>query len=313
MTTALVTGASGFAGRHLVDELERATDWQIIGLGRSRASLGSRTQVLACDLRDEALVRRNVEHYRPAVIFHLAAQSYVPKALAAPAETLTNYTIAQINILEACRHLVPEATVVIICSAEEYGYVDPDEVPVTEDQPFRPGNPYAVSKITQDMLAYQYARAWDMRIVRLRPFNHFGPGQSDRFVLSSFARQIAEAEAGRIEPVVLTGNLEARRDFLDVRDVVRAYRLAAQHGDTGGVYNIATGTAWQIGALLRQLLDMSRIPLDVRQDRARMRPSDVPILSGDASRFSRLTGWRPEISIVQSLEDTLEDWRHRVG
>jgi GDP-4-dehydro-6-deoxy-D-mannose reductase len=208
---------------------------------------------------------------------------------------------------------VPEATVIVVCSAEEYGYVDPDDVPVNEKQPFRPGNPYAVSKIAQDMLAYQYALAWDMRIVRLRPFNHFGPGQSDRFVLSSFARQIAEAEAGRIEPVVLTGNLDARRDFLDVRDVARAYRLAADHGESGGVYNIATGRAWQIGALLRQLLDMARVRLDVRHDPARMRPSDVPILSGDATRFSQLTGWRPEIPISQSLADMLDDWRRRIA
>jgi GDP-4-dehydro-6-deoxy-D-mannose reductase len=313
VTTALITGASGFAGRHLVAELERATNWEIVGVGRSRASIGSRTQVLACDLRDANLIRRNVERFRPSVVFHLAAQSYVPKAIAAPAETLTNNLVAQVNLLEACRDVVPDATIVVVCSAEEYGFVEPDEVPVTEDQPFRPGNPYAVSKIAQDMLAYQYARSSAMRIIRLRPFNHFGPGQSDRFVLSSFARQIADAEAGRIEPCILAGNLGARRDFLDVRDVVRAYRLAAEHSETRDVYNLATGQAWMIGDLLDQLRAMARIRLSVRQDPARMRPSDVPILSGDASKFRRLTGWEPEISITQSLQDLLDDWRRRLG
>jgi GDP-4-dehydro-6-deoxy-D-mannose reductase len=313
VATAIITGATGFAGRHLVAELERETTFEIVGLGRRSTSLGQRTRVLACDVRDADLVARTIERHQPAVIFHLAAQSYVPKALAAPADTLMNNIVGQLNLLEACRTAGLDTTMVSIGSAEEYGFVRPDEIPIDEDQPFRPGNPYAVSKIAQDMLAYQYALSYGMRVVRLRPFSHVGPGQSDRFVLSSFARQIAEAELGRIEPVILTGNLDARRDFLDVRDVVRAYQLAAEHGEAGAVYNLASGEAHRIGDLLDRLIALARVPLTVEQDPARLRPSDIPILVGDSSRFRDLTGWQPAIPIETSLADILDDWRGRLS
>ncbi|MDQ3548475.1 MAG: GDP-mannose 4,6-dehydratase, partial [Chloroflexota bacterium] len=206
---ALITGALGFAGRHLLAELERGTDWELIGLARGHVSSVGRARMLACDLRDADLVSRVVQHHRPDVVFHLAAQSYVPKSIAAPAETIVNNVSAQVNLLEACRQAGLDPTILIVGSSEAYGQISPDDVPLREDQPFRPVNPYAVSKIAQEMLGLQYALSYGMRIIRARPFNHFGPGQSDRFVLSTFARQVAEAEFGRIEPVVLTGNLDA--------------------------------------------------------------------------------------------------------
>lgn len=313
MTTALITGATGFVGRHLIDELERETDWQLVGLSRRASTLGARTRVLACDLRDDALVRRTVEHVAPDIVFHLASQSYVPKAIAAPADTLVNNLVGQLNVLEAVRVAGIDAGIVSICSAEEYGFVEAHEVPIGEDQPFRPGNPYAVSKIAQDMLAYQYALSYRMPVVRLRPFSHVGPGQSDRFVLSSFARQIAEAEAGRVEPVILTGNLDAVRDFLDVRDVVRAYRLVASEIVPGEVYNLASGVGHRIGDLLDRLIALSRVPLEVRQDPTRLRPSDVPVLVGDASRFRSRIGWEPSVPIETTLADILDDWRERLA
>jgi GDP-4-dehydro-6-deoxy-D-mannose reductase len=310
---ALVTGAAGFAAGHLITELEAATNWSIVGLARQPASDPSaRVRLLVADLRDRRLIERVVERWRPAYVFHLAAQSYVPKSLATPADTLTNNVVGQINLLEALRTHAPAARILIVGSAEEYGFASPDEMPLTEAQPFRPGNPYAVSKITQDMLGYQYHRSHGLHIVRVRPFNHFGPGQSDRFVIATFARQIAEAERGLIEPAVLTGDLSPRRDFLDVRDVVRGYRLALQQGEAGEVYNIASGHGHRIGDLLDQLLAQASIPLQVTTDPARLRPSDVPILIGDASRFTAATGWRPRIPIERSLHDTLEDWRRRV-
>jgi GDP-4-dehydro-6-deoxy-D-mannose reductase len=307
--TALITGAAGFAGRHLIGELERETTWEIVGLARAAGTAGSRTRILACDLRDAELVHRDVERYRPAVVFHLAAQSYVPRAFAAPADTLINNVLSELNVLEACRELASDATILVVGSAEAYGAVQPDELPVRESQPFRPTNPYAVSKIAQDMLGLQYALAFGMRVVRVRPFNHFGPGQSERFVLSSFARQIAQAELGRIEPIVLTGDTSVARDFLDVRDVVRAYRLAAERGEAAEVYNIARGAPSIIADLLDQLLQMSALTFDVRRDPARLRPSDTPVQYGDVSKLTQVTGWKPAIPIEQSLRDTLEYWR----
>jgi GDP-4-dehydro-6-deoxy-D-mannose reductase len=310
---ALITGAAGFAGRHLISELETQTDWSIIGVARHAVpEPRPRTRMLAADLRDRGLVERIIERWRPDYVFHLAAQSYVPKSLATPADTLSNNIVGQVNLLEALRTR-GQPTILVVGSAEQYGFATPQEMPLTEDQPFRPGNPYAVSKITQDMLGYQYFRSYGMRIVRVRPFNHFGPGQSDRFVMATFSRQVAEAERGLIEPTVLTGDLSSRRDFLDVRDVVRAYRMAVERGTAGEVYNIASGNGYRIGELLERLLELATSPLTVAIDPARLRPSDIPVLIGDASRFKAATGWDARIPIKQTLSDTLNDWRRRVA
>lgn len=306
---ALITGALGFAGQHLLAELERHTSWDLIGLVRgSGATIGSE-RLLVCDLRDADLVNRVIDHHRPDVIFHLAAQSYVPKAFASPADTITNNVTSQVHLLEACRNTGVDPTILIVGSSEVYGQISPDDLPLREDQPFKPVNPYAVSKIAQDMLGLQYFLSYGMRIIRVRPFNHFGPGQSDRFVLSTFARQIAEAERGSIEPVVLTGNLDARRDFLDVRDVVRAYRMLVDYGEPGDVYNIASGVAHRIGSLLDRLIAHSTREIEVRGDPARKRPSDIPVVEGDATKLRMATGWEPSIKIDQSLLDTLDWWR----
>jgi GDP-4-dehydro-6-deoxy-D-mannose reductase len=309
---ALVTGASGFAGCHLVEHLSHHTDWSIIGLSRRYAASSERVRHVVCDLQDEALLVRTIEHYRPDLIFHLAAQSYVPRAFASPADTIVNNVVAQINLFEACRTTGIDPVVLVVGSAEVYGYAEPDEMPLKEDQPFRPGNPYAVSKVTQDMLGYQYFRSYGMRVVRVRPFNHFGPGQSDRFVLSSFARQVAEAEAGMIEPTVLTGDLTSQRDFCDVRDVVRAYHLAVELGEPGEVYNIASGVAHGVGELLTVLTGLATCDIEVRQDPSRVRPSDVPVMSGDSTRFREATGWQPVLTVEQSLLDTLNYWREEI-
>lgn len=270
-------------------------------------------EMVTCDLLDRDHVARVLEHYRPDTIFHLAAQAYVPKAVAAPAETLVNNAVAQINVLEACRASCPDAVVVVVGSSEEYGLARADEMPLDEDQPFRPTNPYAVSKIAQDMLGLQYHLSYGLNVVRVRPFNHIGPGQSDRFVVSSMARQIAEAEAGRVEPVILVGNLQPSRDFLDVRDVVAAYTVVAREALAGQVFNVASGIPRPVQSLLDRLLAMARIDIEVREDPSRLRPSDVPIVYGNAARLRLETGWAPVVSIDQSLADTLDDWRSRVG
>lgn len=306
---ALVTGAAGFAGRHLVAALDVDTCWDIIALARRTERFEGRARSVACDLMDANLVRRVVERYRPNAVFHLAAQSYVPKSVADPRATLSNNILGQVNLLEAILTAGLRPRILVVSSSEIYGAVSPDQLPVDEDAPLKPGNPYAVSKATQDLLGYQYGLGGELDIVRVRPFNHSGPGQSERFVLSGFARQVVEAEAGRVEPSILVGNLDAQRDFLDVRDVVRAYRLALEFGATGAVYNIASGTPRRIGDLLDELLKMARCPLTVRADPARMRPSDVPVIYGDASRFRAVSGWRPAMPIGQTLADTLDHWR----
>jgi GDP-4-dehydro-6-deoxy-D-mannose reductase len=310
---ALVTGAAGFAGRHLIEAIVADTSWDVVGLSRRQVALGRRTRSVSCDLLDANLVKRILERYRPDVIFHLAAQSYVPKSVADPASTLTNNILGQLNLLEGVVATGLSPRILIVSSSEIYGAIDPGQLPVNESAPLKPGNPYAVSKATQDLLGYQYATSARLDIVRVRPFNHSGPGQSERFVLSGFARQVAEAEARRVEPSVLVGNLDAQRDFLDVRDVVRGYQLAIEHAKRGDVYNIASGIPRRIGDLLGEFLALSSIPLIVRQDPARVRPSDVPVIYGDASKFRAVTGWQPEIQIEQTILDLLTYWRGRLG
>ncbi len=311
--TALVTGASGFVGRHLIDLLQSETKWSLIGVQGHPGPREPGVKQLVCDLLDADLTSRVIERHRPDVIFHLAAQAYVPKAVANPAETLVNNAVSQVNLLESCRAAGIDPVVVVVSSAEVYGAVSPNEIPISEDQRFQPRNPYAVSKVTQDMLGLQYFLSYKMKIVRVRPFNHIGPGQNDRFVVSSLARQIAEIERGLADPVLLVGNLDSVRDFLDVRDVVRAYLCVAKAGFSGNVFNVASGTGEHISAILDGLLRLSTAEVDVRQDPSRMRPSDIPMLIGDAHRLHQATGWTPSISLKQSLRDTLDDWRRRLS
>jgi GDP-4-dehydro-6-deoxy-D-mannose reductase len=309
----LITGASGFAGRHLAGHLIASTNWEITGLQTHAAAPLEGVRMLSCDLLDADLTQRVVAHHRPEIIFHLAAQAYVPKAVANPAGTLNTNIIAQVNLLEACRAVGIDPIIVVVSSADIYGDVPPEQSPIRETQSFRPRNPYAVSKAAQDLLGLQYALSYGMRIVRVRPFNHIGPGQNERFVVSSLARQIAEIEARRSDPVLLVGNLEAQRDFLDVRDVVRAYALVARADFAGDVFNVASGVARPIQAVLDHLLCLTNVDVDVHEDPARLRPSDIPVLVGDATKLRQATGWHPEIAFERSLSDTLDGWRRRIA
>jgi GDP-4-dehydro-6-deoxy-D-mannose reductase len=235
----LITGFTGFVGSHLADYLVARGDVEVFGMHRWRSRrdnvehLGSRVRRVECDLHDAAGIRRVLREVRPDRIFHLAAQSYVPTSWLIPGETLSGNVLGQVNLFEAIRDLDLPARVHIAGSSEEYGLVLPDEVPIREESPLRPLSPYAVSKVTQDLLAYQYWKSYGMFIIRSRAFNHEGPRRGDVFVTSNFARQIAEIEAGLRDPVILVGDLEAIRDFTDVRDMVRAYWLALEQGAPG--------------------------------------------------------------------------------
>jgi GDP-4-dehydro-6-deoxy-D-mannose reductase len=265
------------------------------------------------DLRDPELVQTLVGEVQPDYILHLAAQSFVPTSFADPWDTLQNNIRAQLNLLEAVRRSARDVRVLVIGSNEEYGAPQPDELPQTEESPLRPNNPYAVSKVAQDFLGLQYHLAYGLSVVRVRPFNHTGPGQAPRFVVPAFASQIARIEAGLQEPVMKVGNLEVARDFTDVRDIVRAYHLAVTQGEPGEVYNLASGQAQPVQGLLDMLLSYSSVEIRVERDPDLYRPVDVPAAYGNAQKFHLLTGWKPEIPFAQTLQDVLAYWREQIG
>ncbi len=314
----LITGVTGFVGSHLADFLVAREDSEIFGTHRWRSRmenvehLRGRLHFVECDLRDAVATRRMWALVRPDRVFHLAAQSYVPTSWAAPTETLVGNITCQLNLFEAARELGLTTRFQIAGSSEEYGRVKPNEIPIRESNVLRPLSPYAVSKVAQDMLAYQYWMSYRLHTVRTRGFNHTGPRRGEVFVTSNFARQIAEIEKGLREPVVWVGNLDAFRDFTDVRDMVRAYWLALEHGEPGEVYNICSGRAYTIRQVLDILLGLAQVKVEVREDPARLRPSDVQGLIGDCSRFQRISGWEATIPFEVTVQDLLEYWRQRV-
>jgi GDP-4-dehydro-6-deoxy-D-mannose reductase len=294
----LVTGGGGFAGRHLV-ELLRA---------RGDEPLAPTSSEL--DVRDAGAVRAAVRDHNPGRVFHLAALASVARAWADPRRTLVGNVEMTVNLLEAVRTEAPEAAVVVASSGEVYGV--PDRLPLDESAQLRPRNPYAVSKAACDLLAGQYADALGMRVVRARAFNQAGPGQSGDYVVGTLTRQVAEAEAdGRAEAVLRTGNLDASRDFVDVRDAVRAYADAA--GLDPAVYNVCSGRAVTVRKLIELVRGAARIPVRHEVDPDRLRPTDVPEVRGSAQRLERATGWRPEIPLEQTVADALDAWRERLG
>jgi len=317
---ALITGITGFAGSHLAEYLlAEHPEVEIYGTYRWRSRrenidhLGGRIELREADLRDYSSIHALLEEVRPDAIFHLAAQSYVPSSWRAPAETLSTNITGQTYLFEAVRYLGIDPTIQIACSSEEYGLVHADETPIKEDNPLRPLSPYAVSKVAQDFMGYQYFQSYGLKVVRTRAFNHTGPRRGDVFVTSNFAKQVASIEAGLQEPVIRVGNLDAIRDFTDVRDMVRAYWLAVEKGRPGEVYNIASGHGIHIHELLDKLIALSGAEVRIEVDPDRLRPSDVEILIGDSSKFRADTGWQPLIPFEQTLADVLDYWRDRLG
>ncbi len=317
---ALITGVTGFAGSHLAEYLfDHQPQVEVVGIKRWRspmeniAHLVDRLKLVETDLRDYHSVYRMLEEIRPDYIFHLAAQSFVPSSWNSPAATFETNVVGQTHIFEAVRSLSLDPVIQIACSSEEYGLVHPEETPMTEENPLRPLSPYAVSKIAQDYLGYQYFQSYGLKVVRTRGFNHTGPRRGDVFVVSNFAKQLARIKAGLAEPVIRVGNLEASRDFTDVRDMVRAYWLAVTKGRPGEVYNIASGKGIVIREMLERLIELTGIEVEIQEDPERMRPSDVEILLGDASKFRADTGWEPEIPFEQTLMDTVDYWRQRIA
>jgi GDP-4-dehydro-6-deoxy-D-mannose reductase len=315
----LITGITGFVGSHLA-EYALAQGAEVWGSSRWRSKtenidhMREQLHLVECDLRDLSSVQHLVEQAAPDYIVHLAAQSFVAASWHAPAETLYTNSVSQVNLLEAIRpKRAAAARFLAIGSSEEYGLVREDELPIKETNALRPLSPYAVSKVTQDLMGYQYFQSYQLPIVRTRAFNHEGPRRGDVFVTSNFARQIAEIEAGKRPRVMQVGNLKARRDYTDVRDIVRGYWRLLEEGESGDVYNLCTGRAWAIQDVLDFLLGQSRVrDITVREDPTRLRPSDVPVLLGDPSKVRRAVGWEATIPFEQTLRDLLDYWRARI-
>lgn len=320
VTRVLITGITGMAGSHLADYLlAEHPDFEIYGTKRWRSQLVNiehaidKLSLIDCDLTDAFAVNSLIGKVKPDYIFHLAAQSFVPESWTGPAATLTDNITMQLNIFEAVRAHCLDPVIQLALSSEEFGRVFPHECPMNENNPLRPLSPYAVSKVAQDMLGYQYFESYGMKIIRTRAFNHEGPRRGEVFVTSNFARQIAEIELGIRPAVVSVGNLDAERDWTDVRDMVRAYWLSTQHCEPGELYVLASGTARTVREMLDTLLRASRVPVKVEVDASRLRPSDVVRLHGDATKFMRRTGWKPQISFEQMMGDLLEYWRTRLA
>jgi GDP-4-dehydro-6-deoxy-D-mannose reductase len=301
----LITGVTGFVGSHMAEyALEQGA--QVFGSARWR----SRTENVE-HLRDMAAVRRLLTTATPTHVIHLAAQSFVGSSWHTPSETLSNNTTCQVNLFECIRDLHISPRFVVIGTSEEYGLVHADEVPIKETNPLRPLSPYAVSKVAQDLMGYQYFQSYGLPIMRTRAFNHEGPRRGDVFVTSNFAKQVAEIEAGLRQPTIFVGDLKPRRDYSDVRDIVRGYWTVLERGEPGEVYNLCSGRSWTIQQVLDFYLRESRVKdIQVKTDPARMRPSDVMILEGDPGKIGRL-GWQVEIPFERTLADLLAFWRQR--
>ncbi|GAB5489818.1 MAG: GDP-mannose 4,6-dehydratase [Phototrophicaceae bacterium] len=313
----LVTGAGGFVGPYLIRHIQSVdTDATIFGSVYTTSNLDDLppANYHQVDLLEYGAVVQLLRDTRPDVIYHLAGQSSPSKALKAVWRTIETNVRIQLNLFQACLELDIKPRILIMSSGEIYcgGASEPDIMPVNEQSELRPSNPYALSKVTQDLMGLEYYLSHKLPVIRVRPFNHTGAGQQPSFVAPDFALQIAKIEAGLQEPVMRVGNLDAERDFTDVRDVVRAYVLLASKGELGEAYNVSSNTAYSIQYLLDTLLSYTDVDIAVEIDEARFRPIDVPIVQGDNSRLQQLTGWQPTIGFEKTLYDLLVDCRERV-
>lgn len=317
-TRSLITGVNGFAGSHLAELLIKKNH-KVYGISndlsftQNISTIKTRLKLFETDLRDKQALLEVIKKVKPDYIFHLAAQSFAPTTVRNPEETFDINFIGTYNLLEAVRRADLNSVIQIACSSEEYGFVYPSEIPIKETNPLRPLNPYAISKIAADFLGYQYFKSYGLKIIRTRAFNHEGPRRGEMFAISSFAKQITMIEKGLQKPVIRVGNLKGKRDFTDVRDMVRAYHLSVQKCEPGEVYNICSGKAWSIREVLEHLLSMTKVKnIEIKRDPKRIRAFDLPILLGDNAKFIKATGWRPKIGLDKTLTDTLKYWRGRL-
>jgi len=316
----LITGATGFVGARLCKMYLENTDHQIFGMRRWRSPMnlikyyGIENQInwVECDLTDAHAVQKVIKTIKPDIIHHLAAQSFVQTSWLYPVHTMNVNIIGSLNLFEAVKEYAPNCVVQIASTSEVYGIPKPEELPITEKMLPRPCSPYGVSKYAMDTLASQYVASYNLKIVITRAFNHSGIGRGEVFVDSNFAKQIAEIEKGIRTPIIKHGNLDAYRDFTDIDDICRAYMVAVEKCDYGTPYNICSGNKIQIKEVLKNLINIAQVHIDTEQDPTRMRPSDLWLLQGDATKFKNKTGWKPIKSYSQTLEEMLNYWRQNV-
>lgn len=318
MKKVLITGISGFAGSFLAQHLLQKNEFEVWGTYLTESSLvnvdGIKDQInlIQLDLLDYDKVLKTISDISPDYIFHLAAIPSVRESFVNPSKVFFNNVDSEFNLLEAVRlKKLSETKILIISSAEVYGLVSKENLPINENTPLRPTSSYAVSKLTQDFLGLQYFLAYGLKIIRVRPFNHIGPRQTPGFVVSSFAKKIAELEKSNLE-LIKVGNLSSKRDFTDVRDMVKAYLFAIEKGTPGEVYNIGSDKSYPISEILDKMIKISGRNIKFEIDQALFMPSDNPETVSDSSKFVKLTGWKPEIDIDTTLKNTLDYWRGAV-
>jgi len=315
MKNVLITGISGFAGSFLAEHLLKSSEAKIFGTHispdlSSISAIHNSLTVRKVDLSVYSEVEKLLEEIKPDAIYHLAALTSPAQSFVDSTKTVVTNITMEMNILNAvlAKKMI-HSRIIIVSSSEVYGMVAPTDLPIDEDTPMRPANPYAVSKIAQDYLGLQYFLSHKLDIIRIRPFNHIGPRQAPHFVVSTFAKQIAEIEKGLQDPVLKVGNLEAKRDFTDVRDMVHAYTLLAHKGKSGEAYNVGSGISHKIEDILQILLSFSSKEIKIEIDASRLMPLDVPELVCDRTKIEKTTGWKSTIPLEQTLKDTLEYWR----
>lgn len=313
MKKVLITGAGGFVGTYLIKELQKSADFEIYGAVFSAtsdiSSLLPSDHIIEGDLSDYNFASDLVKKSAPDVVYHLAALSVVGTSESKALSVMNTNTTISYNILEAVKSFAPSARFIAIASANVYGAVEDTSKPIDESLPLRPLNPYAVSKVSQEMLAIMYNLAYGLDVVIVRPFNHTGIGQTTDFVIPKLAEQFARIEKGEIVPVIEVGNLDTVRDFTDVRDMVEAYALAAQSGKIGQIYNLGSGTGHTIKEILDILQSLSPAKVEIKIKEELVRTADVPVLICDASKFNKATGWTAKTSLNQTVSDILNYYR----
>lgn len=311
---ALITGISGFAGSFLAEYLLEQ-GFEVFGTYLSQSKLSNlqsikeKIHLEKIDLMDPASFELLIGKVKPDLAFHLAAFTSPKESFDNPLPVFINNISIQLNLLNAIERKSSKSKILAVSSGDIYGTVDPKDLPINEKTELRPVNPYAVSKIACDFLSLQHFLSYGLNIIRVRPFNHIGPRQSPNFAVASFCKKIAEIEKGKIEPFLTVGNLQAKRDFTDVRDIVRGYALIIDKGENGEVYNIGSGVSRRIEDILNILVSMSDTKIEIKTDPLLLRPSDEPELLCDSSKFVEKTGWKPKIPIEKTLKDTLDYWR----
>lgn len=310
MKKVLIIGGAGFVGGYLAEYLQDECGYQVRATKMKQEEIpGANYEVVDMDLLVKGEVEKVIRDYEPDFIFHLAAQSSVAVSWSNPQLTVDVNIKGSLQLLDVLKEMEYKGRVLLIGSGEEYGRIQPDEVPIVEDTVLRPGNIYAATKCCQNMIAGIYAKAYGLNLVMVRAFNHVGPRQTTQFVVSDFCKQVVEAEKGLRDPVIHVGNLKAKRDFTDVRDVVAAYECLIRQGRSGETYNVGSGIAYSIEEILDRIIGLSGQEIRVEVEKERLRPIDVPVIVADISKIEEQTDWKRKIPMEQTLQDTLDYWR----